>query len=65
MLTIQVGQQWRMRNGEMVRVTADRGEGLTWRWALSNGQIADENGLVGFGGVEDPHDLMQLQEHQK
>lgn len=56
-----------MRNGQSVIVTADRWNfGLVpqWRWALSNGEIADEQGLVAYDGREHPHDLIRLEYQQ-
>ena len=60
-IMIKVGQIWRTRSGALVIVTKDRGEGLTWRWALSNSQIADSAGRVAMvDGATDPHDLVEL-----
>lgn len=63
-MDIQVGQHWKTRSGDIVRVTKDRAEyhqGQRWRWALSNGEIADERGLVNYDGTEGASsDLLQL-----
>jgi hypothetical protein len=42
---IRINQQWRTRDGSIVRVTLDRGPGAFdgWRWVLSNGFIAHED----------------------
>jgi hypothetical protein len=71
-VNIEVGQEWRTRCGVVVWVSADRAEGHsgwpgveTWRWALSNGHIADENGRVGLNGKDHPFDLIELTGHRK
>lgn len=63
-LDIKTGQSWYTRGGSVLRVTADRGPFAVierWRWALSNGQIADRDGRVSPDG---PHecDLIRLAE---
>ena len=63
-LDIKAGQSWHTRSGAVVRVSADRGPFAIvdrWKWALSNGHIADRDGRVGADGPHDS-DLMRLAE---
>ena len=66
---IQLNQQWRTRDGSIVRVTLDRGEGAFdgWRWLLSNGLVAheDDGRVIFFEGKEGPGDLITLIEEPR
>jgi hypothetical protein len=63
MKNIAVGQTWATRDGSTVEVTYDRSNVLgpcQWRWALSNSNIADEDGRVSMSDVGHPSDLVRL-----
>jgi hypothetical protein len=60
---IRINQQWRTRDGSVVRVALDRGPGAFdgWRWVLSNGFVAheDDGRVIFFEGKEGPSDLVE------
>lgn len=68
-MDIQVGQHWKTRSGDIVRVTKDRtefDEGNRWRWALSNGEIVDEDGQANINKqATHPSDLIKLLPDEK
>ena len=61
-IRIEVGQSWRTRCGDVVRISFDRSEcfnGEHWRWALSNGHIVTDDGCCAIDNSENANDLIK------